>query len=697
MDTKQAQERILKLKKWLKDWNQKYFSGDGEVDISEGARDQIKRELEDLEQKFPQFITSDSPTQRVGSILTGKLPKIIHKTRKMSLGDVFSEAELREWAKRAAKFIPLETAEYFCELKIDGLNVAVWYENGEFAKAVTRGDGSIGEDISHAIRTIPSIPLRLPQKIDLEVSGEVFLPKKDFAEINSAIRAKNIQLRKAGKKELSEFANPRNAAAGSVRQLNPAIAAQRNLQMFFYTLGVNNSPHPPQTQEEIFDFFAEMGLPSSPYRELLPDISAIQKLFQKWQKMRDSFDFDIDGVVVKINSLTQQKKMGFTAKAPRGMIAYKFPAEQVATVIQAVEIQVGRTGALTPVALLRPVLVAGSTVSRATLHNFDEIAKKDVRVGDTVVVQKAGDIIPEVVSVILELRPPDSAKISPPQKCPVCDSPVEKISGEVALRCPNPTCVAIHREKFQHFVSKSALDIDGLGEKVVDILLENSLVKDVADLFLLQKDELLKLPLFQNQRVENLTASLWEAKKVQLAKLLFGLGIRFVGEVAAAAVAAEFESQMQNMPLAPQISGGLTQEENLANFATWAKSKTLESWSEIDGVGEKVAASLTSWFADSANLNLLEKLEKVGVELISEKSEPQKLGGKTFVVTGSLENFSRQGIKDTIKKFGGKVASAISAKTDFLLAGEGGGSKLKNAEELGVKIIFEEDFAKMIS
>ena len=683
MDTKQAQERILKLKKWLNEWNQKYFNSGENLAVPESARDQIKRELEDLEKEFPQFIMPDSPTQRVGSVLTGKLPKIIHKTKKMSLGDVFSEVELREWATRAQKFIPLETAEYFCELKIDGLNVAVWYENGEFAKAITRGDGSIGEDISHAIRTIPSIPLRLPQKIDLEVSGEVFLPKKDFAAINSAIRAKNIELKKAGKKELSEFANPRNAAAGSVRQLDPAVSASRNLQMFFYTLGTNNSPNPPQTQKEIFDFFSEMGLPSSPYCESVPDISATQKLFKKWQKMRDSFDFDIDGVVVKINSLAQQKKMGFTAKAPRGMIAYKFPAEQVATVIQEIEIQVGRTGALTPVALLRPVLVAGSTVSRATLHNFDEIAKKDVRVGDTVVIQKAGDIIPEVVSVILELRPQNSTKISPPQKCPVCDSPVEKIEGEVALRCPNSACAAIHQEMLEHFISKSALEIDGLGPKVIAALVEGELVEDVADLFTLVRDELLRLPLFQEQRADNLLEALEKAKKVRLAKLIFGLGIRFVGEVSAGDIDTEY--RIRNT------------EYNVMGFVGWAKGKTLEDWTDIEGVGEKVAESLVGWFSDAENLKLMEKLEKVGVELISEKSELQKLGGKTFVVTGTLENFSRQGIKDTIKKFGGKVASAISAKTDFLLAGEGGGSKLKKAEELGVKVINEKEFEKMIS
>ncbi|MFA6458288.1 MAG: NAD-dependent DNA ligase LigA [Patescibacteria group bacterium] len=704
MDEKQARERISKLRNWLLDWNKKYFAGEASLDISEGARDQLKRELEDLEKEFPQFVTTDSPTQRVGAPLAGRLPKIAHKTRKMSLADVFSSAELSEWAERVQKFVPNEVVEYFCELKIDGLNVSVWYEQGEFARALTRGDGVIGEDITHTIRTVVNLPLRLTEKIDLEVSGEVFLLKKDFEKINAEIRAKNLALKKAEKKELSEFANPRNAAAGSVRQLDPVIAASRNLQIFFYTLGQNSLAKSPQKQSEVLELFAKLGLPVSKYHALVTEISAVEKLFQKWGSEREKLPFDIDGVVVKVNSLEQQARMGATAKTPRGMIALKFPAAQVSTVVENIQIQVGRTGALTPVALLRPVAVAGSIVARATLHNFDEIEKKDIRVGDTVVIQKAGDVIPEVVSVIQELRPAHSHKIARPKICPVCGSSVVKTEGEVALRCPNPNCGAIHFEKFRHFVAKAALDIDGLGEKVLAELLDQNLIEDTADLFLLTKDELLALPLFQEKRADNLILALEKAKKVQLAKLLFGLGIRFVGEVAAAEVAADFESQMQSIPLTPQISGGLTQgisggltqKENLTNFATWAKSKTLESWSEIEGVGEKVAESLAEWFADAENPQLLAKLEKVGVEIIHEEKAPQKLGGKTFVVTGSLENFSRQGIKDTIKKFGGKVASAISAKTDFLIAGESAGSKLKKASELGIKVLSEAEFQKML-
>ena len=681
MDKKQVSERIKKLRGFLKKWNAEYFSGSGENEISESARDRLKRELEELEQKFPEFATGDSPTRRIGAPISGKLPKIVHKTRKMSLGDVFTIDELREWGKRVQKFVPGESLEYFAELKIDGLNVAAWYENGKFARAITRGDGSVGEDITHAIRTISNLPLELPEKIDLEISGEVFLAKKDFELINKNIRQKNVELRRRGNKEISEFANPRNAAAGSVRQLDPSVAASRNLQIFFYTLGQNSIQNPPRKQSKVLEFFTKMGLSISKFHEKVSEISAIGKLFEEWGSEREKLPFDIDGIVVKINSLEQQSKMGATAKSPRGMIALKFPAEQVSTVVENLEIQVGRTGALTPVAILRPVAVAGSTVSRATLHNFDEIEKKDVRVGDTVVIQKAGDIIPEVISVIRELRPENSAKISRPKKCPVCGSAVREISGEVALRCPNSKCGAIHFEKFRHFVSKSALDIDGLGEKVIAELLDKKLVEDVADLFSLQKNELLALPLFQKKRADNLIFALAEAKKCRLEKLLFGFGIRFAGEVAASEIAREFGN----------LGGG-----NLSDFVEFAKNKNFDGWAEVEGVGEKVAESLFEWFADSQNLELLQKLKKAGVELVVEKFAPQKLSGKIFVVTGTLQNFSRVGAKDAIKKFGGKVASSISAKTDFLVAGENAGSKLKKAGEAGIKVLSEFDFQKML-
>ncbi|MFH1375871.1 MAG: NAD-dependent DNA ligase LigA, partial [Patescibacteria group bacterium] len=474
-----------------------------------------------------------------------------------------------------------------------------------------------------------------------------------------------------------------NAAAGTVRQLNPAIAAGRELAMFFYTLGINDLKDPPKTQKGTLEFLKKLGLPVSPYHKLVKNITDTQKLFTGWQKERDKLAFDIDGVVVKVDSLVQQARMGSTAKSPRGMIALKFPAEQVSTVIEDIHVQVGRTGTLTPVATLRPVLVAGSVVARATLHNADEIERKDVRIGDTVVIQKAGDIIPEVVEVIRDLRPSDARVFKMPRSCPICDSKVVRSEGEVAHRCSNSRCGAVHQEMFEHFVSKSALNIDGLGEKVIATLIENNLIEDVADLFTPNRNELMHLPLFQEQRADNLVSALEKAKKVKLSRLIFGLGIRFVGEVSASDIEREF-----------QVSSFKFQ---VSDFVKWARSKTVEEWTEIEGIGDKVAESLVDWFADKQNLDLLKKLEKVGVELVHEKSAPQKLSGKTFVVTGTLTNYSRQGIKDVIKKFGGKVSGSISTKTDFLVAGEAGGSKLKKAEELNVKILSELEFEKMIN
>lgn len=682
MDRKQAAERIKKLCAWLNDWNYKYFVLN-ETEVSEAARDQIKRELIELEQKFPELISPNSPTQRVGSALSGKLPKYPHQTRKMSLADAFTIEEVGEWCERIQKFVPHDRLEFFCEAKIDGLNVALIYEHGRLVRALTRGDGVIGEDITHSIRAIESVPLTLREPISVEVSGEVFLPIATFQKLNVQIRRENARAVKIGKKETTEFANPRNAAAGSVRQLDPSIVAGRGLKMFFYALGSLTGAPKPETQLELIDFLKKLGLPTSPYHFLAKNLAEIEKFHKKSINAKTKSAFEFDGIVLKVNSLAQQTKMGTTAKSPRGMLAFKFPAEQTSTVVEAIEVQVGRTGVLTPVAILRPARVAGSLVKRATLHNFDEIERKDVRVGDTIVLQKAGDIIPEVVEVLQKLRPAGAQKFARPKNCPVCDSRIERAEGEVAYRCPNRNCGAIHRENLEHFVSKNALDIDGLGVKVVNALLDAKLVEDAADFFSLTFDDLITLPLFQEQRAQNLIAAIETAKKVSLARLLFGFGIRFVGETAAAAVAAEFQNQSADFAL--------------ANFQNWAQQMSLADWSEIDGIGEKVAASLQEWFADETNWQLLGKLEKAKIVLQPEMIAEQKFSGKIFVITGTLRNFSRVGAKDTIKKFGGKVAAAVSTKTDFLVAGESAGSKLKKAGELNVKILNETEFEKLLA
>ena len=702
MDKKAATDRIAKLKKWLLEWNQAYFLENREA-TSEGARDQLKKELTELEEQYPELVTSDSPTQRVGAPLSGKLPKVPHQTRKMSLADVFTAEELADWEERIAKFVPGESIQYLCELKLDGLNVVLWYEQGVFQKALTRGDGVIGEDITHTIRTLPSIPLTLHQPVTVEVSGEVFMPRQAFTRLNAELKKQNQALKKAGKKELTEFANPRNAAAGAVRQLDPSVAAGRELAMFFYHIGAMEQlpptfGHPPQrrgqeegvpqTQQAVLEYLKTLGLPVSPYFAIAQKPAEVLKLVEKWEKLRGKLAFDVDGVVVKVNSLAQQQRMGATAKMPRGMVAYKFPAEQTSTVVTDIQIQVGRTGALTPVAILRPVAVAGSTVSRATLHNADEIAKKDVRIGDTVVLQKAGDIIPEVVEVITDLRPAGTQPFVFPTRCPVCDSAAVRPAGEVAYRCPNAKCGAIHQEMLEHFVSKGALDIDGLGPKVIAALIEANLIEDVADLFTLTEGDLLGLPLFKDKRATNLLESLKQAKKVSLARLLFGLGVRFVGETTAHALTREFlifNSQFLNKS-----------EFSITNFQKWATGQTVDSWQEVEDIGSKVAESLAEWFADAKNLELLAKFQKVGVELKIEEQAVQKFTGQVFVVTGTLERYSRQGIKDTIKKLGGKVSSSISAQTDYLVAGEAAGSKLKKAGELGVKILSELEFEELI-
>lgn len=688
MDKIQAKDRIEKLKTWLKEWNQAYFL-ENRTTIDEAARDQLKRELEELERLNPEFITPDSPTQRVGAPLSGKLPKVAHLSRKWSLADVFSHDELLEWEERILKFVPGETVDYLAELKIDGLNISLIYEDGQLVRAVTRGDGEVGEDVTHTIRTIATIPLQLTEPVSLEVGGEVFMSKAAFRKLNSEFEIQNSKLRDAGKRELELFANPRNAAAGAVRQLDPSIAASRQLSMFCYALNKGQRTKDegrsmPNTQVEVLQYLEQLGLPVSPYRRHAKTLQEVVKIADEWKAEREQLPFDVDGVVVKVNSLSAQERMGFTAKTPRGLVAYKFPAEKTATVVEDIIVQVGRTGALTPVAVLRPVLVAGSTVSRATLHNQDEIDRLDVRIGDTVVLHKAGDIIPEVVEVLKDLRTGNERKFHLPKACPVCGTAVVKTAGEVAVRCPNNRCSAIHQESFEHFVAKGALDIEGLGPKVIAALIEMNLIEDVADIFTLTEGDFLELPLFKDKRANNLVAAIAAAKETTLPRLIFGLGIRYVGETTGDLIASEFS-----------ISSAMA-DSSISEFLKWAIDMKIEDWLKIEGIGETVAASLFAWFHDEHNQELLGKLIRVGLTLKSEERKSQKLTGQTFVVTGTLAKYSRQGIKDVIKKFGGRVSDSVGRETSFLLTGEGGGSKLKKAAEFGVRVITEAEFEELI-
>lgn len=655
MNTHEAHQRIEQLKKEILQRNYEYFVLD-ESKVSEAVRDALKRELVALEAEFPEFVTADSPTQRVGSALSGRFAKVQHKSRKWSLADVFSEKELKEWEERVEKAVG--KVKFVTELKLDGLNITLWYEKGHLIKALTRGDGNEGEDVTHSIRTIKNLPLRLFEDIDLEVSGEVILPKKSFEKMEG-------------------FANPRNAAAGTVRQLDPQVAAERDLEIYCYSLGQSNADI-PDTQAGVLEFFKKLGLPVGKHYAVHDSAEASLHFLEHWQKEREKLPYEIDGIVFKVNDRQQQDILGWTAKTPRFAVAYKFPATQTTTVVEGITIQIGRTGAATPVAELRPVTVAGSTVSRATLHNEDEIERKDVRVGDTVIIQKAGDVIPEVVEVLPNLRPPESQAFVFPTQCPMCESSLERPEGEAVQRCPNEECPGRQRESFLHFVSRHALDIESLGEKVVDQLIEFGFLKDVADFFSLTQEQLLELPLFKEKKAQNVLEAIAARKKVDTERFLFGLGIRHVG-AEVARLLAEFLKQRAPDALTP------------AEVLDALKEVSVEDLQTVDGFGLRIAESIVEWTAQAHNQHVLEKLTQKGLTLRwpTDKQRVEGIAGKTFVITGTLSR-PREAIKKDLEGAGGHVAGSVSAQTDYLIAGEDAGSKLQKASELGIMVLTEE-------
>lgn len=704
MDKEEAKQRIDKLREWLKKWNYDYFVLN-KSDVSEGARDKIKKELTELEAEFPEFITPDSPTQRVGSALSGKFAKIKHITPKQSLSDCFSGQELKDWEERIMKLVPGEKLDYITELKIDGLNLSLVYEKGKLFKAITRGDGIYGEDVTHAVRTIESVPLelneirnyRLEDYPILEVGGEVFMSKESFKKLNEA--------------EDGIFANPRNAAAGTVRQLDPKVSAERELDMFFYSLTLpEQSIIPkPSTQKELLELLMKLGLPVNTNFVHHKDPESVIKEIEKWEKEKDSLPYLIDGLVVKINQTRHQNLMGSTAKSPRYAIAYKFPAEQSTTQILDIEVQVGRTGALTPVAILKPTEVAGSTVSRATLHNEDEIERKDIRIGDTVIIQKAGDVIPEVVEAIKDLRTGNEKRFKMPLRCPVCSGAIIRPVGEVVRRCINPKCYAVHRQQLEHFVSRAAFDIDGLGEKVIEQLIKSKLIEDPSDIFALQHRDLIHLDLFKDKKTQNLLDSIENAKIIPLSRFLFAIGIRFVGAETADLLANHLILSTHLITIKKgqkKEQLALFEEENKSKTIEVAeieelikeiKSMSLDELKDVEGIGEKVGESIHKWFNDEKNQKYLKKLQQNGIKLIvSANKRTEKLKNKTFVITGTLPKLSRDEAKELIKQNGGKVSSSISKNTDYLLAGTSPGSKYDVAKKLDIKIIDEEELLKMI-
>ena len=715
MDKRAATERILKLREEIWRLNKAYFIDD-KSEASEDVRDALKKELRELETAFPDLITPDSPTQRVGAPLDGRLPKVRHLTPKESLSDAFSPEELHEWINQMKRSLDSEdqSFEFLCELKIDGLNISLVYElqkDGSYSllRAVTRGNGVEGEDVTHTVRTIEELPLYIPVEHAksearhpkyMEISGEVYMEKSALERLNAHLS------------DDEQFANPRNAAAGSVRQLDPQVTAERDLKVFCYALDAAScDARDLKTQESLMSFLEDAGVPTNRERKIFKNIDGVQKFYESWEKKRDRLDYDIDGLVVKVNDRRVQHDLGSTAKAPRWARAYKFPAQQKTAQLLDIELQVGRTGAITPVAHLTPTLVAGSTVSRATLHNEDEIKRLDVHIGDTVVIQKAGDIIPEVVEVITNLRPSGAVPFTFPKHCPSCSSTLVRPEGEAVHRCPGRTCSAVRQERIEHLASRYAFDIDGLGSETIELLIAEGLISDPADVFFLSEDDLIALPLFKEKKTENLLLALDKAKRIPLDRFLFALGIRHVGRETAEIFATRLPWLTRKLTVAEkqhataQISmfGADTKEievegVTMADLALTVQKHALEDLSAIDGVGVVVAESIISWFAEEDNRALLHKFENAGVlALLPEGSHAKQIfSGKIFVLTGTLPTLSREDAKSLIKERGGKVSSSVSKKTDYVLAGEDPGSKEQKAKELGVAVIDERKFQAMI-
>lgn len=660
VDLNKVEQRVKDLQNLLNQYNYEYHVLD-QPSVPDAEYDKLLHELIDLEEKHPQLKTEDSPTLRVGGEILEMFEKIEHRSQMLSLGNAFNEQDLRDFDRRVRQAVG-DDFSYVCELKIDGLAVSLRYEDGLFMVGATRGDGSIGENITANLRTIRSIPLRIKESLTFEVRGEAFMPRKSFLALNKA------------KEERGEeaFANPRNAAAGSLRQLDPRIAASRNLDIFVYAMAEVGDTG-IESHSEGLDFLESLGFKTNKERQRCANIEEVLAFIDKWTGERPTLQYDIDGIVIKVDSLGQQRQLGTTAKSPRWAIAYKFPAEEVVTTLKSIELSVGRTGVVTPTALLEPVKVAGTTVQRASLHNEDLIREKDIKIGDYVVIKKAGDIIPEVVNVLLERRTGDEVEFNMPTHCPECESELVRLEEEVALRCINPKCPAQIREGLIHFVSRNAMNIDGLGEKVISQLFSEKLIEDVADLYKLTYEQLIQLERMGEKSVNNLLSAIEASKQNSLERLLFGLGIRHVGAKAAKTLAQTFENM-----------------EALQNA-------TLEDLIAINEIGEKMADSVVTYFDQEEADELIAELKEYGVNLeykgpkpvIAEESD-SVFAGKTVVLTGKLEKLSRNEAKEKIEALGGKVSGSVSKKTDYVIAGEDAGSKLTKAGELGVTVWDEE-------
>lgn len=671
MNKAQAKERIAKLRELINDYRYHYHVLDKSI-MSEAAADSLKHELSQLEAQYPELITPDSPTQRIAGAPLPGFTQVEHSSRMLSLSDVFDEAELQAWQERIAKLLPANAKlEYFTDIKMDGLACALVYENGVLIRGITRGDGFVGEDVTANIRTIESIPLRLRTdtqhahllKGRTEIRGEIVMYKADFARLNEQRAA-------AGK---ALFANPRNTAAGTIRQLDPGLVASRPLHFLGYDL-LRDNPAEVATYQEAYDAMHKLGFLVNANAAVLPTIQAVKKYADLWEVERQNLPFNTDGLVVKINDRGLYRRLGVVGKAPRGAVAYKYAAEQATTKVKDIFVSIGRTGAATPVAMLEPVVVAGSTVQMATLHNESEIARKDIRVGDTIIVHKAGDIIPEVVEPLVKLRTGSERPYTMPTHCPECNTKLVKYKAEDAIwRCPNGACPSRSWKRIEHYASKSALDIEGLGEKNIIALLNAELVKDQADIYTLEPADLLGLERFAEVSANKLVAAIRAKMRPPLHRFIYGLGIRHVGTQTAVDLANHFHSL-----------------EKLTEA-------TIDELSEVEGIGEVVAESIVEWFSEPANQALLEKFRKLQVWPEAVRKVGGKLSGRKFVITGSLSSMGREEAGEKIRALGGTFQSSIGKDTDYLVVGDNvGTSKLAKAQKLGTHRLDETEFLRML-
>ncbi len=672
--TKDIEEQLDRLRDEIRYHNYRYHVLD-DPDIPDAEYDRLMRRLQALEAKHPNLVRSDSPTQRVGDTPVEAFGTVTHRLPMLSLDNAFSEDELRDFHRRVTQRLELEEGAdrlpYTAEPKLDGAAVSLIYEDGALVRGATRGDGTTGEDITHNVRTIDAVPLHLlgsDYPRTLEVRGEVFMPKAGF-------EAYNEQARAAGEKA---FVNPRNAAAGSLRQLDPRLTAARPLDMYVYSVGFVENGELPDRHSEILDCLQSWGLKTCPERRVVEGVEGCLAYFKEMAARRDSLSYEIDGIVYKVDDLRQQRELGFVSRAPRWAIAHKFPAQEEMTEVLGVEFQVGRTGALTPVARLEPVFVGGVTVSNATLHNMDELNRKDVRIGDTVIIRRAGDVIPEVVSVVKSRRPKKTRPVELPAKCPVCESAVTREEGEAVARCTGGLyCSAQRAQALKHFVSRKAMDIEGLGAKLIDQLVAAGRISTPADLYQLSREELAALERMGEKSADNLVEAIEASKSTSLARFLFALGIREVGEATAASLAAHFGK--------------------LANILSASESDLIN----VPDVGPVVASRIRAFFSEPHNLEVIERLQASGIKWPEAEAqvipEDGPLSGKTFVLTGTLSDMTRDEAKARIEERGGKVTGSVSKKTDFVVHGDKPGSKLAKARSLGVTALDEEEFDALLA